>query len=235
MVSQQACVSACMPTHAPTHAPPRKHIHIHAGFSFSIHGQTHHRNEGDISWDKLHGHKLQDLLKVPKFRPERRDRWPVAHYSHLICEQLKLVGYPLSWFPLDSLHFYGIHWNDKRRAGERYKQKYESPPEPKATASMRRKTLAISCCALTARVWTLPPWRVWNTSSPPRDIMWAEILPRKYHWAVDVRELTLVYEAGLLAEEKLWPDMRHGNGKINRCWRGSNSLDICLTEVQANP
>lgn len=155
----------------PTHTPPCKHIHTNAVFSFSIHRQIHHMNEGDISWDKLHGHKLQNLCKVPKclqFRPERRDRRPVAHYSHIVCEQLKLVSYPLSRFPLESLDFYGIHWNETSVMLVSDTNKYESLPEPKATASMRRKTPDISRCALTPRVWTLPPWHAGNTSSPPK-------------------------------------------------------------------
>jgi len=52
--------------------------------------------------------------------------------------------------------------------------------------------------------------------------MWAEILPQKYHWPVDVQELTLVSQSGLLDEEKLWPDIGNGNGRSNRCGEGQN-------------
>lgn len=89
-------------------------IYLNTVFSFSIHGQIHHMNKDDTSWDKLHGHKLQNLLEVPKclqFRPESRDRRPVAHYSHITCEQLKPASYPLSTFPLDSLDFCASHWS----------------------------------------------------------------------------------------------------------------------------
>lgn len=151
IVSRQVCVSAHMPPHM------LARTHVNTVFSFPFFGQIHHTNEDIILKGKLHGHKLQNIFKIPKClhcRPEHRARWPVAHYSRSLWA-INNVSHPLARFPLDSLDFYGIHWNETRITLESHIKR--NIKEPKASTSMRRKTLNISCCAWTPCVWTPLP------------------------------------------------------------------------------
>lgn len=175
-----------------------------------------------ISWDKLHGRKLQNLLKVPKylqFRPECRDRWPVAHYSHRVYEQLKLVSYPLSRFPLDSLDFYGIHWNETSvmlvsdiNRNMRAHQSLKPPPLWGGRHSTSAAVHWHPMCEL-----FLPGTCETHLLLLRHHVGWdlAQEIPLACRCVA-----TLVSEAGLLDEEKLWPDIGHGNGKSNRCGEG---------------
>lgn len=133
----------------------------------------------------------------------------MARYSHRVCEQSKLVSYPLSRFPLDSLDFYGIHWNETSimlvsniNRNERAHQSLK--PRLYEKEDTRHQLLCTNASCVNSSSLACVKHIISS-----RDIMWARISPRKYCWPADVRD-----------EEELWPDVGHGNGKSNTCGEG---------------